>query len=119
MNWHQRFAAATQDERDLVVQLLLERIEKRQNQTWLINTILIRDRRRRHAHFVGEHLHAMRARRIYLMSFAMILLTISVAAWLIALNVPSEMGGLIVALYDTIILTIIARRPYRLQTSNH
>lgn len=126
MNWTQLYTAFTPEERDQVTQLILERIELRREQILnerieSLKSAKGRTLRERHellhwAHFVGMRPSMSRATRTFYRSlFALILGTMSLTIWLIALTVHPSFGAPLVLLYALFLLLILIIKPYKPQ----
>lgn len=81
MNWTQLHTISTPDEREQITYLLFETID-------LYTALSVRQ-----YHFVGAPPKNKKSQVLYLSIFMFILITVSVATWLVSLNVPPAYGA--------------------------
>lgn len=115
MNWKQLYNSATQDERYQMIEHMLSAIESRQQRVVFTGNRWVRNRRRGYqAHFLnnrrGRH---TRARAVSLVTFAVVLVSVSAATWQVVLNFPTYVGGLMLFFHATSIWAVLAFKPCR------
>jgi hypothetical protein len=90
-------------------------IEARHQRLILTSGRLIRDRRhQRPWHFINERRgRTDLTRKLYQGIFAFILMTVTVATWLIAFNARPDIGYRIIFAYNLVLFGILLIKPYR------
>lgn len=101
MNWKQLYNIATPAEREQITFFLLEQID--------INAVLPV----KQYHYIGASSKKKNAQVLYLSIFMFILVTVSLATWLVSINVPPAYGAPLVFFWITVLLTIPWVRPLR------
>ncbi len=101
MNWKQVHTTATRFERQQIALMLLEHLQKNPPMTTL------------RYHFIGSHRKNKKAQVAYLSVFMFILGTVSIATWLVSINVPPAYGAPLVFFWNVVLIIILWMQPVR------
>ncbi len=117
MNWEQLYTAATPAEREEILITMFQALEARQQKVVLSRGRLLRERRRTaRLHFIRDRrvpINKRIARALVRSSFIFILVTLSIAAWLITANIHPMYGAPLLLGYNLILLAILLAKPYQ------
>ncbi len=98
MNWNQVYATATRDQRQEIALLLLEYVRTHPPLRY---------------HFVGLRNKNQKVQVLSLGVFIFILITLSLGAWLVSLNIPPSYGAPLVFAWNFVLAIILLIRPMR------
>lgn len=118
MNWKQLYNSATQDERYQLIEHMLRAIDSRQQRIVFTGHRWVRNRRRGYrAHFLNDRRgrHTL-TRALSLLTFAVVLVSVSVATWALVVNVPIQIGMPVLFFHVTSLMGVLAFKPYRSRT---
>lgn len=113
MNWKQLYEATTPAQRQEIAWLLLHRIHARQSSTQRTKPIdYFLTIYPKGYHFIGGH-HRKDLLALYRGMFMFILATVSLAAWLVALQVRPGYGAPLLFAWSMLLLTVLLIKPYK------
>ncbi len=118
MNWKQLHASATPEERLELLMRMMQTVEERQQRVVFTGRRWVRNRRQGfEAHFLNDRRRHTRARTASLLTFGVVLVTVSVATWGIVLSAPMHIGAPVLFFHVTALMGVYAFKPYRLRTT--
>ena len=118
MNWQQLYLAATPQEREEILLLLLERLVIGRHRPVLVGGRLVANRRRLPYgwHFIHDRrMPPLRRRKLHLLrgTWFFILAVLSLSIWLLAFNSEPELAAPLILGYLLFILSILLIKPRR------
>ena len=116
MNWKQLYNSTTQDERYQMIERMLIALESRQHRMVFTGNRWVRNRRRGYqAHFLNDRRDGRHdlIRMFSLLTFGVVLITVSAATWLIVIVVPIQVGLPMLFFHATALLGVLAFKPYK------
>lgn len=119
MNWKQLYNSSAQDERYQMIERMLSVLEARQQRVVFTGNRWVRNRRRGYrAHFINNRRgrHAQ-ARVLSLVTFAVVLVSVSVATFTFAAHAPLHLGMPVLFFHLTALLGVLAFKPYNMRKS--
>lgn len=119
MDLKQLYNSATHDERYQMLEHMLRALESRQHRIVFTGNQWVRNRRRGYrAHFINNRRgrHA-RARVISLVTFAVVLVSVSAATFAFAAYAPPQLGMPVLFFHLTALLGVLAFKPYNMRKS--
>ena len=118
MNWKQLHASATPEEKLELLMHMMQTVEERQQRVVFTGRRWVRNRRQGYeAHFLNDRRRHTRARIASLLTFVVVLVTVSVATWGIVLSAPVHVGAPVLFFHVTALMGVYAFKPYRLRTN--
>lgn len=117
-NWKKQFTLANQDEQLEAIALMSRYIEARQDRrVWVRGRLILERRRLQAAHYIGDRRGRYTLTRfVSLLTFAVVLVTVSIATWGIAVHAPISIGAPVLFFHLTSVTAVLAFKPYRLRT---
>lgn len=117
-NWKRLYNHTTQEERLEAILILARTIEARQNKRIFVHGQLVFERRRlQSAHFIGDRRGRYPiSRAASLITFVIVLITVSVATWAVAFTQPIHIGAPAMFFHITALMGVFAFKPYNLRT---
>lgn len=128
MNWKQLYASATPEEREYIIFLMLQKIEARKNRKILLSPLsksaldlgrgwgwgLVKERRGPFAgaHFLNDRRRPI-SRNLFRALFVSIMLTVTIALFLVAIHIPLEYGAPLILFYDIALIALLLIKPYK------
>lgn len=113
MNWKQLYEATTPAQRQEIAWLLLRRIHARQSSAHRTKPIdYFITVYPKGYHFIGDH-RGRDPRALYRALFMFILTTVSLATWLVSLEVQPILGAPLVFCWSLVPLIILLIKPYK------
>lgn len=114
MNWKQRFASATPKEREDILFCMLQTVEARKNKNIIARGRLVKERRGPFAgaHFLNDRRRPI-SRNLFRALFISIMLTVTIALFLVAIHIPLEYGAPLILFYDLSLIALLLIKPYK------
>lgn len=116
MNWKQLHASATPEERLELLLRMMQTVEARQQRVVFTGQRWVRNRRQGYqAHFLNDRRRHTRARAASLLTFGVVLVSVSAATWTFALSVPIHVGAPALFFHVTALMGVLMFKPYTLR----
>lgn len=120
MNWKQLYASATPEEKLELLMHMMQTVETRQQRVVFTGRHWLRNRRQGYqAHFLNDRRSGRHniQRAASLITFGVVLFTVSVATWGIVLSTPVHVGAPVLFFHVTALMGVYAFKPYRLRST--